>query len=88
MIIIRNQREKWVVWDNLTGRIVTRKEFNNKKDAEKALKEMGKTKKLKCKECKHNPMGICELCGREIPICYITGRSGYRPAFCPLLKKK
>lgn len=42
MIIIRNQRERFVVLDNLTGRIVIRKEFNNKKDAEKALKELEK----------------------------------------------
>ena len=44
--------------------------------------------KLNCKNCEHNPMGICEKCGKEIPLSYIMGRTGKYPKWCPLLKKR
>lgn len=48
----------------------------------------GKMNQPKCRECEHNPMGICELCDKEIPMSYITGRAGFHPAFCPMKAKK
>lgn len=35
-----------------------------------------------CKVCEHNPMGICELCGKEVPMRLVV-QNGV-PAWCPL----
>lgn len=42
--------------------------------------------KVRCNICEHNPMGTCELCGREIPMAYVINRINKAPTFCPLLK--
>lgn len=44
--------------------------------------------KAHCSNCEHNPMGTCELCGREIPMAYVLNRINKAPTFCPLLKGK
>ena len=43
-------------------------------------------KKIRCSDCEHNPMGICEMCGKEIAICYIIQRKQGAPSWCPLKK--
>jgi hypothetical protein len=40
--------------------------------------------KRQCNKCKHNPMGYCELCGREITYHNILHNDA--PTWCPLLK--
>lgn len=44
-------------------------------------------KNPKCSDCKHNKMGICELCGKEIGISYILSRNQKSAAFCPIKKE-
>jgi len=39
-----------------------------------------------CKVCKHNPMGICELTGKEVPSRLVI-QNGV-PAWCPNKNKK
>lgn len=34
-----------------------------------------------CKICKHNPMGICEMCGKEVPMRLVI-QNGI-PSWCP-----
>lgn len=41
-----------------------------------------------CRDCEHNPEGICELCGKEIPITHVMGKQVYPPKFCPLREEK
>lgn len=43
--------------------------------------------KLTCANCKHNPMGVCELADREIPESYVIRRNKL-PVWCPLKKGK
>lgn len=38
-----------------------------------------------CKVCKHNPMGICQLAEKEVPIQYVV--SNGNPKWCPKPKK-
>ena len=38
-------------------------------------------KKFGCRVCKHNPMGICELCDREVPARLVI-QNGH-PSWCP-----
>lgn len=45
-------------------------------------------KKIRCSDCEHNPMGVCEMCGKEIAICYIIQRKQGAPAWCPLIRGK
>lgn len=40
-----------------------------------------KHKHFGCKVCEHNPMGICELCGREVPMRLVI-QNGV-PSWCP-----
>lgn len=40
-----------------------------------------KHKKYGCKVCKHNPMGICELCGKEVPMRLVVQNGS--PKWCP-----
>lgn len=44
-----------------------------------------KVKEHGCKNCEHNPMGICEIVGKELgyQYCLYSGR----PVWCPLKKK-
>lgn len=39
-----------------------------------------------CNVCKHNPIGLCELAGREVPVGYII-KNG-TPPWCPKEVKK
>lgn len=38
-----------------------------------------------CKVCEHNPMGICETVGKEVPIVFVSSNGS--PVWCPLKKK-
>lgn len=40
-----------------------------------------KHKPYGCKICKHNPLGVCELCGREVPIRLVIQNG--QPSWCP-----
>lgn len=42
----------------------------------------------RCSKCKHNPMGTCELCGKEIPMAYVLDRINKNPGWCPLNRRK
>ena len=44
--------------------------------------------KIRCSDCKHNPMGTCELCGKEIPMAYVLDRINKNPGWCPLNRSK
>ena len=46
------------------------------------------TSKIRCSNCKHNPMGYCELCGKEIPMAYVIDRINKNPGWCPLNRGK
>ncbi len=46
------------------------------------------TKERGCGSCEHNPMGICDLCGKEIPMSYVMRRNKGVPRFCPLKGEK
>ena len=39
-----------------------------------------------CRACEHNPMGICELTGREVPMTYMM--QNRVAAWCPKEAKK
>ena len=41
-----------------------------------------------CRTCTHNPMGVCELTGEEVPMSYALGRNQGVPRFCPLKGEK
>lgn len=41
-----------------------------------------------CKNCEHNPMGICEKTGKEIGISFILTRLQKAPAWCPYERGK
>lgn len=41
---------------------------------------------IKCSDCKHNPMGTCLLCDKEVPMAYVIGRINKAPGWCPLNK--
>lgn len=43
-----------------------------------------KRPKFGCKVCEHNPMGICELCGKEVPMRFVIQNG--TASWCP--KKK
>ena len=43
-----------------------------------------KHKQYGCKVCKHNPVGICELCGREVPMRLVIQNG--TPKWCPKQK--
>lgn len=46
-------------------------------------------KKLRnCRTCEHNPMGVCELTGKEVPTSYVIGFNKGLPRFCPFKKEK
>lgn len=45
------------------------------------LYDSRKFKSHGCRVCKHNPMGICELCGKEVPIGKVLGNG--RASWCP-----
>lgn len=45
-----------------------------------------KHKRYGCCACEHNPMGVCELCGREVPIGKVLGNG--RASWCPMGKEK
>lgn len=38
-----------------------------------------------CRVCEHNPMGVCETVGKEIPLVLYTTNGS--PVWCPLKKK-
>ena len=44
-----------------------------------------KHQKYGCKICEHNPMGVCEMCGREVPMNFVI-QNGF-PKWCPKPKK-
>lgn len=50
------------------------------------MKRGPKYKGPRCSECPHNPMGVCELTGKEISIAFILQRNQGAPAACPLKK--
>jgi hypothetical protein len=38
-----------------------------------------------CRACEHNPMGVCEVIGKELPWIYASNNG--EPVWCPLKKK-
>lgn len=40
--------------------------------------------KIQCNECKYNPIGTCEICGKEVTYYNILHNNA--PTWCPLLK--
>lgn len=41
-----------------------------------------------CKNCEHNPMGVCEKTGKEIGISFVLSRLQKVPAWCPYRRKR
>ena len=42
----------------------------------------------RCSNCKHNPLGTCLLCGKDVPIAYVLNRINKCPNWCPLNRRK
>lgn len=41
-------------------------------------------KQPKCSKCKNNPMGVCILTEKEVPLTYAMGKNKGAPKWCPL----